>query len=99
DPDGTHTAPLKNFIDSKGLSNNVIFHKWIPHNRMPEYYSICKVILCIGDFLEAFSNVTVEALLCGTPVISTDSVTYKTMPVQEHLLKCPCGRFDLIADA
>jgi len=94
-----YTESIKNFIDSKGLSKNVIFHKWIPHGLMPEYYSICKVILCIGDFLEAFSNVTIEALLCGTPVIAIDSVTYKTMPVQKYLLRFARGRFDLITNA
>ena len=37
---------------------------------MPEYYSLGNLTLSIGNFIEAFgSNVGLESLSCGTPVI------------------------------
>ncbi|TCC36298.1 glycosyltransferase family 4 protein [Kribbella speibonae] len=44
-------------------------HPWIPADRMPEYFSLGRATLCIGNFVEAFGNVAVESQLCGTPAI------------------------------
>lgn len=53
-----------------GISENIIFHKWVPYELMPEYYSLGDLTLSIGNFIEAFgSNVGLESLACGTPVI------------------------------
>ena len=52
---------------------------------MPEYYSYCDIVLCIGNFVEAFSNVAIESLLCSTPVICSNIATYKTIPVRKYL--------------
>lgn len=52
-----------------GRPNLVHFHPWLPVARMPEYYSLGSVTLCIGSFVEAFGNVSVESQLCGTPAV------------------------------
>jgi glycosyltransferase involved in cell wall biosynthesis len=53
-----------------GISENILFHKWVPYELMPEYYSLGDLTFSIGNFIEAFgSNVGLESLACGTPVI------------------------------
>lgn len=47
----------------------LVVHEWIPVSRMREYYSLGKATLCIGNFVEAFGNVSIESELCGTPAI------------------------------
>lgn len=81
----------KAMIEDLHLQDNVIYHRWVRHEEMPEYYSYCDVILCIGNFVEAFSNVSVEALLCETPVVSADTSTYRTMPIRQFLHIVPYG--------
>lgn len=85
---------ISHSIKRMKLSDNVVPYKWIPHSRMPEFYSYCDLILCIGRFVEAFSNVSVEALLCGTPVIAANTATYRTMPIKEYLNIVPYGDID-----
>jgi len=51
------------------MPNLLIFHKWIPVARMPEYYLLGKATLCIGNFIESFGNASIESELCGTPAI------------------------------
>lgn len=52
-----------------GIAEHLVVHDWMPINRMPEYYSLGSATLCIGNFIEAFGNVSVESELCGTPAI------------------------------
>lgn len=73
------------FIEKEDLLQNVIFHKWISYEYMAEYFSYCDIILCIGNFVEAFSNVSTEALMCSTPVVAANVATYKTMPIKKFL--------------
>ncbi len=80
----TYSRVMK-MINDKDLADNIIFHKWVPHELMPEYYSYCDVVLCIGNFCEAFSNVSTESLLCETPVIATNTATYRTMPIRSYV--------------
>lgn len=53
----------------RGIAGALRVHDWIATRRMPEYYSLGVVTLCIGSFIEAFGNVSVESELCGTPAI------------------------------
>ena len=85
---------IKDMIEDLHLQDNVIYHSWVRHEEMPEYYSYCDVILCIGNFVEAFSNVSVEALLCETPVVSANTSTYRTMPIRQFLHIVPYGAID-----
>jgi glycosyltransferase involved in cell wall biosynthesis len=66
----SHYLNLLKIAEEKGIAENIIFHKWIPYELMPEYYSLGDLTLVIGNFIEAFgSNTTIESLGCGTPVI------------------------------
>jgi hypothetical protein len=52
-----------------GISEALVIHEWMPTARMAEYYSLGVATLCIGNFIEAFGNVSVESELCGTPAV------------------------------
>lgn len=90
---------LKSMIRDLRLQENVLYHTWVRHEEMPEYYSYCDVILCIGSFVEAFSNVSVEALLCDTPVVAANTSTYRTMPIRQFLRIVPYGAIEETARA
>ncbi len=61
------------------LTNNIIFHPWIPYNLLPEYYSLGKLSLSIGNFVESFPNVSLESIACGTPSISARVAAHRTV--------------------
>ena len=84
----------ESIIEDLQLQDNVIYHDWVSHEEMPEYYSYCDVVLCIGNFVESFSNVSVEALLCGTPVVSANTSTYRTIPIRPFLHIVPYGEIN-----
>lgn len=56
-------------IDGRGLTENFIFHDWIPQPIIPQYYSLGSVTLALGSFVESFGNAVYESLGCGTPSI------------------------------
>ena len=60
---------LQHEIMRRGLTDNVIFHDWIPQTLIPEYYSLGSVTLALGSFVESFGNAVYESLGCGTPAI------------------------------
>lgn len=88
---------IYSMVNTLHLQDNIIYHPWVRHEDMPQYYSYCDVILCIGNFVEAFSNVSVESLLCGTPVVAANTSTYRTMPIRRFLHTVPYGAIEKTA--
>jgi glycosyltransferase involved in cell wall biosynthesis len=66
-------------------------HPWISADRMPEYFSLGRVTLCIGNFVEAFGNVSVESQLCGTPTIVSRVGAQRTVLPDELVAKVDYG--------
>jgi len=60
---------LRAQIDARGLREHFVFHDWVPEDLMPAYYSLGRVTLCLGSYVETFGNVAYESLGCGTPAI------------------------------
>jgi len=54
------------FINNDGI---LLFHDWIPANKMPEYYSSGDLTLCPGNFIESFGIVPLESVANLTPVL------------------------------
>lgn len=65
-----HYSKIIAVSKEKGIEENVLFHRWVPYELMPEYYSLGNLTLSIGNFIEAFgSNIGLESLACETPVV------------------------------
>ncbi len=52
------------------LNNKVEFVGWIPHDELPEYLNKLK-LLVLPSYTEGLSNIMLEAMACGTPVLAT----------------------------
>ena len=53
-------------------STNITYSPPVHGEKRSEYLGSCTAVLCLSGFLEPFCGVSVEAQLCGTPVISSD---------------------------
>jgi glycosyltransferase involved in cell wall biosynthesis len=51
---------------------NIIYKPPIHGEERSQYLGSCVAVLCLSKFLEPFCGVSVEAQLCGTPVICSD---------------------------
>lgn len=69
-------GPLKNdieiLLDQMGLSSKVKMIGWIPHDEIPNYLNKVN-LLVLPTYTEGFPTIILEAMACGTPVLSTSS--------------------------
>ncbi|ACA98163.1 MULTISPECIES: glycosyltransferase family 4 protein [Cyanophyceae] len=72
-------------IKTRNLTQNFIFHEWIPQSLMPQYYSLGAVTLGLGNFVESFGNSPYESLGCGTPAIVSRVSTHREL-LPDHLI-------------
>lgn len=54
------------------VAPNIKYKLPIHGEERSEYLGSCTAVLCVSKFLEPFCGVSVEAQLCGTPVICSD---------------------------
>ena len=59
----------ENLVQSDILKN-VICTGWIPHEELPRYLNELRLLVLPSD-TEGLSNIMLEAMACGTPVLST----------------------------
>jgi glycosyltransferase involved in cell wall biosynthesis len=72
DEDGTRERLQREF-SARGLENQVVFLPAVPTAELPRAYSAADVVL-LPSRHENFANVLVEAIACGTPVVTTPQV-------------------------
>jgi glycosyltransferase involved in cell wall biosynthesis len=74
-------------LAARGLTDNFVFHGWIPQELMPQYYSLGAVTLSLGHFVESFGNAVYESLGCGTPTIAARIATHRELLPDDMLDK------------
>ena len=64
-------------FDEGNLPNNIINTDWIASNDMKYYYSAADATCNFSLLPESFSQVCIESIYCGTPVVSFGSGNIK----------------------
>lgn len=68
------TGPLlieiENYLKKNGLRERVDLVGWISHNDLPHYLNKLQLLI-IPSYTEGLSNIMLEAMACGTPVLAT----------------------------
>lgn len=65
------TADVERRARDLGIEERVILHGEVPHLELPGYYAAADVC-CLPSYSESFGMVNVEAMACGTPVVTSD---------------------------
>jgi len=60
-----------------GIEENVTLEGELPHEELPGYYAAADVF-CLPTHVDSFAMVNLEAMGCGTPVVTTDLEGVKT---------------------
>jgi teichuronic acid biosynthesis glycosyltransferase TuaC len=69
--DGPQRSSLAALARRRGVSDRFRMHPVMPQSRLPSLYSAADV-LAVTSTREGWPNVILEALSCGTPVVSVD---------------------------
>lgn len=70
-----------------GINEDIIFHPWVPLDQLPAYYSLASCCLVLSLLPEGFGLTPIEAISCGTPVISTVSGALGDLMPPDHGLE------------
>lgn len=85
--DPSQEEQFKNILNQYKLNNNLNIHDNIPHQKMPEYYSLIRDsggFLCSTSKVEGFGYAIVEAMSCRCPVLTTDSDGIKSFVLHDY---------------
>jgi len=61
------------FGENENLPSNFINTDWIKSEELRYYYSISNVTLNLSNLPESFSQICIESVICGTPIVSFKS--------------------------
>jgi glycosyltransferase involved in cell wall biosynthesis len=91
--DSEYSKELRKLSKNYGLANRI---KWFDsYERMSDFYISIDLLISSSEFGEGFSNVIVEAMACGTPVVATRVGDSAHIIGNENLLCLPSSSEDL----
>jgi len=67
---GWLTSDLAPLVQTRGLSNHIIFAGYVPDDDLPRWYQAATVF-CYPSLYEGFGLPVLEAMGCGTPVVTS----------------------------
>jgi len=70
DPHHSEMQSVARVVQRLGLEDQVVFAGRVDQQKLPYYYSAADALV-VASFYESFGLVALEALSCGTPVVST----------------------------
>jgi len=68
--DGQLRDEVKRFLEKEKLADRVKLTGWIAHHNMPDHLNQLK-LLVLPSYTEGLPNILLEAMACGTPVLTT----------------------------
>jgi glycosyltransferase involved in cell wall biosynthesis len=70
--DGNLRSEITACIVANNVSDKVKLTGWIPHDQLPDYLNKLK-LLVLPSYTEGLPNVMLEAMACGTPIVTTNN--------------------------
>ena len=96
---GHAEAAVRQRSRALGIADDVTLEGEVPHHELPGYYAGADVF-CLPTHVDSFAMVNLEAMGCGTPVLTTDLEGIKTYLVpEENGVVVPPGEPDALARA
>lgn len=83
-----HYQQLKQLVNRMELEDKVYFTEAIDYNHMPYFYNSAKCVVNLS-YYEGFPMSAVESLSCGTPVICSNTASFKEIIKSDGLLVHP----------
>ncbi len=69
------TSPFRKIIKEEGLSNEVFVRGYVDHEEMPVVYNAADLLVYPSSY-EGFGMPVLEAMACGTPVITLNNTAF-----------------------
>ncbi len=73
---------IRAHVARRGLTQAVVFHRWLDHSDMAAYYSLGDVTLSFSRLPEGFGLTPLESISCGTPCVATPAGAIAELPVE-----------------
>lgn len=93
---GWHYDQIFAEVDSLGLTGDVIFPGYIAHEELPWWYNAADLFVYPSRF-EGFGLPVLEAMACGTPIITTHIASLPEVAGDAALLVSPDDETELAA--
>lgn len=94
---GWHCEPIYAEVERQGLGNDVIFTGYVPIDDLPALYTSASA-MSFPSLYEGFGMPVLEAMACGTPVVTSSSSSLVEIAHDAALLVDPLS-VEEIADA
>jgi Glycosyltransferase len=68
--DGLQMNEVKKMVTDKGIEGNVMFHGWLPRQKIDKLLAECYLVIFPSIYPESFGIVGIESMMNGKPVVA-----------------------------